>query len=241
MLETYTVSSTAALQIRRDSKHKWDHDATSSDSRKGITTCTGAVPIWHETGTTALGDGGPVPVDEGLDHLPPLLLGLAHPRRPLLLRARGAPHQADPADAPASTSPAGATAAGESPPLDRSGRRAAAAAAPAEDGRLRGDPGDAPGRGLHPPLLPGPRKSRGESEAPPQERRDGNAGEAAEMEGFAAGVLEAIGMAEERWVNFGVGRRRGGRRPGKSDKIGGLWWGRTAAAFKRRGWLPFPS
>jgi hypothetical protein len=40
------------------------------------------------------------------------------------------------------------------------------------------------------------------------------------MEGFAAGVLEAIGMAEERWVNFGVGRRRGGDGPEKATRLG---------------------
>ena len=84
------------------------------------------------------------PVDEGLHHLPPLLLGFAHSRRALLLRARAAPRHGDvPAPDPA---PSSSDAA--STPLERSGRRAAAAA---EDGRLRGDPRDAPGRGLHPP------------------------------------------------------------------------------------------
>lgn len=84
-------------------------------------------------------------VNEGLDQLPPLLLGLPHPRRPLLLHTRAAPRHADrPSSSPATRCPPG-----------RSGMRAAAAAPP-EDGRLRGDPRNAPGGGLHPPFHESP-------------------------------------------------------------------------------------
>lgn len=94
------------------------------------------------------GRGVAVRVDEGLDHLPPLLLGLPHPR---LLLLHAAPHHPEPLRPTTDRR----TAIPRRPPHHHHPSSAPAAA---EHGRLR-DPRTAP-RGLHPPPPPPPATKR---------------------------------------------------------------------------------
>lgn len=116
-----------------------------------------------------------VRVDEGLDHLPPLLLGLPHPR---LLLLHAAPHHPEPLRPTTDRR----TAIPRRPPHHHHPSSAPAAA---EHGRLR-DPRTAP-RGLHPPPPPPPATKRRAARGKGGDGGWGRGGNGDKIGGFGGG------------------------------------------------------